>query len=361
MTESNDGTQPPSADKPPTSRRNFVVFIGILGITLLVLGSVYYVVESGTQLTHGVGEKHRALFKDIETLKQQQYTLSAQTNAALKTMEQTENKLSQQVDALEKRITSAARQYTYQGNDWQLLEARYLLELAQINTHWDGNHRQATIALLQQADALLANIHEQPIYVIRQTLAKEIAQLQALPTIDITGLLSKLSSVEELLLHLPMKNPLGQQESSSAPSPNNHPAPTTTWRERLAESMSLLKKIVIIRRMEGNREPLPTPEQESLLRGSACFVLQEAEWAVLQNNETLYQFALTKAIQHIDHSFDPKAAKPLIQQLNALKQTKLTTPEETSDESLKLLNQAIASRESKPLTTKPSATGEPSS
>ena len=361
MTQSNDAKQPSAVEKPPKNQRSFIVYIAILSIILLALATVYYIVESSTQLNQGFGQKHRALFNDIETLKQQQYTISAQTNAALKTMEQTQNKLLQQVDALEKKLDSTARQYANQGNDWQLLEARYLLELAQINTHWDGNNRQATIALLQQADTLLANIHEQPIYVIRQTLSKEINQLQALPTIDITGLLSKLSSAEDLLLHLPIKKPLGQQSSSSNPSHNNHTALTTTWRERLEESMILLKKIVVIRRIEGNMEPLPTPEQESLLRDKAGFVLQEAEWAILQNNETLYQFALAKALQQINQSFDQTASKPLIQELNTLKQIKLIPPGGISDASLKLLNQEIASRESKPLTITPSATGEPSS
>ncbi len=245
------------------------------------------------------------------------------------------------------------QQQLYQKHDWLLLKARYYLELAQINTHWSKDP-ETSIALLQQADTLLAAIADQQLFSVRQTIAKDIAQLQALPKIDIAGLLSQLDAIQTLIANLPLKLPF------NSPSINAEEKNTTsTWQERLKQNMHSLKKLVVIRRHEENFKPLLSPTYHALLCESIQLNLQQAQWAILQNNPAIYQLSLSQALKEIKQTFDENAqeTQSLVKQIQVLQQVKLVVPNPDIDESLLLLNQAIAAKTS-PLETTSNPQGE---
>ncbi len=93
---------------------------------------------------------------------------------------QTQTNLQNKIQQMNKDLQAALREHFDQKQDWLLLKARYYLELAQINAHWSDD-QQVTIALLQQADALLRTIPDQQLFTVRQAIAQEITQLQVLP------------------------------------------------------------------------------------------------------------------------------------------------------------------------------------
>ena len=73
--------------------------------------------------------------------------------------------------------------------------------------------------------------------------------------------------------------------------------------------------------------------------------LQEAQWAVLQNNNQLYQQSLKHASQNIERVFEnnTQATQSLVKQLQALQQKPLHIKKPVIDQSLQLLNQVINS------------------
>ena len=84
-------------------------------------------------------------------------------------------------------------------------------ELAQRDFVLERNlHAPLTMATLQQADVLLASIHDQRLFNIRQEIAKELVEIQATPTPDIAGLLSQLDAAIELIPNLPLKAAIDQ-------------------------------------------------------------------------------------------------------------------------------------------------------
>ena len=129
----------------------------------------------------------------------------------------------------------------------------------------------------------------------------------------------------------------------------------------MQDNLSLLQKLVIIRHHDSNIRPLLGPEREGQLRENVRLTLQEAQWAVLQNNEALFQLLLAQAIKNIKLQFSANDAgtQTLLKLLVTLQQTHLVQQLPVLDQSLPLLNKVIDANQTKPAA--PPATGEASS
>ncbi len=298
-------------------------------VTLIVMGSISYYLYC---FSHEI----KILTTEASALKQQQID----TQTRLDTLSATQTNLTDNLNVVQKTVTSALQERGYQNRDWLLMKARYSLELAEVNAHWSDN-TQTTIALFQQTDALLASLYESDVFSVRQEISKEIAQLQAIPTVDIAGVLARLDAAQHRIGELPTKNPLS--EAKLATSTNSQEKSSSTWREHLQSSLHLLKKLVVIRHHDEAIQPYMTPGYESLLRETIHLNLQEAQWAVIQHNQDVYQLALTQAIDSIKQGFDvnAKATQALIEQLTDLHQIQLKIAKPTPGQSLLLLNQLI--------------------
>ena len=275
---------------------------------------------------------------------QQQYT---QTQKALdqekKTNAQTQQALQTQLNTLNKHLQSALRERMYESNDWLLLKIRYYLELAQINAQWSDN-LQTTSELLHQADVLLATLSDHRALPIRETIAKEIIACKTIPQLDIAAILSELDATLDIVAKIPLKSTMEfNAQSQQTPLSNQHPQ---TWRDHLNQSLTLLEGLVVIRHHNEEIRPLPSPAYESMLREGIRLQIQEAQWAVLHNNEAVFQLSLTQALNNIKRSFEPSAptTKAMVQQLQALEHLHLVLKKPVVGQSLPLLNEWIESK-----------------
>lgn len=336
--------QPPSnkiEEKPAKTTASFVPVLSLImaGIALV---SGLYAAYTSQQLHQATSQQTQALNSEINELKQNQLEVKTHFAEAAQTSSQTQEKIQTQVQELSKNLHIAMQQRLYQKQDWVLLKARYYLELAQINGHWSDD-QQATIALLQQADTLLATVSNHKLFTVRQAIAREITQLQALPKIDTAGLLSQLDAAQSIISNLPIKQAFNQAATVPTKSIDNDSP--TTWRERFYDSMSLLEKLVVVRHHDEEINSLLSPVHQAVLRESIRLNLQEAQWAILQNNPQVYELALTQAIKDVKRTFDESAesTQALIKKLQELSQEKLATTKPVIEESLPLLNQLIES------------------
>lgn len=316
-------SEAPVKNKKPKSASGFILILAAFAL-LLALYSIY-----------ATRHLNQLVNSTIDNFKQQQETDNETINNLEKTVSQSKASLEKQGQELDKKLQTAINQSAYQTQNWLLLKARYYLELAQINAHW-SNDQQATIALLEQADALLATDSNQQLFPVRQTIAKEIAQLKALPKIDSPGLLSQLDAAQTALSTLTFKQAADQNI--------HHPeTDSTSWQEGLKNSMGFLQKLVIIRRNDEDLKPLFSPLHQALVRDSIQLDLQEAKWAIMQNSSKIYQLALARALQNLKRFFDENtdATKALIGLLQKLQQEQLMPIKINIEQSLRLLNQLI--------------------
>lgn len=353
MTSSNEAIPPLSStatnatpgDKKITpktakAKKSFAYVFAIV-IALIATCCAIYAIIINMQLRQNAQQQLQNLQGEITRLQQQQKVTQTKFDDAQKNIHAIEDKFQKNLTDMDKHLQTALEQRLYQAKDWLLLKARYYLELAQINAHW-SNNTQTTVALLKQADVLLADMHDQRLFAIRQSIANEIAQLNAMTKVDVAGLLGQLDAALTIVNQLPLRPAVAQNETASSAATGNETS-SSVWQERLKNSVGLLEKLVVIRRHDEDILPLPSPAYEALLRESIRLNLQEAQWALLQNNETIYQFSLAQGIKNIHRSFEPHAdsTKALIKQLQALQQIHLIEPKPILEQALPQLNQLI--------------------
>ena len=341
MTKSHNAETPLSSThhKPATSRSSLARTLVKTVLVLMIIGSIAYVFYTNRQLSNQI----QTLTTDAVALKQQQIDTKSQLDSPEEKLDSRHTELNKQLALVSKNLSQALQERWYQNNDWLLLKARYYLELAAINLHWSDN-TQITSALFQQADDVLSNLHESELFNVRQSIANEIAQLQAAPTIDIAGLLAKLDAAQQLTTHLPTKNLFTLAQTNPTEEATNKAS--SAWREQVQNSIKLLKKLVLIRHHDEAIKPLPAPGSETLLRETIFLNLQEAQWAVIQHNNEVYKLSLTQTINTVKRAFDQSSTdtQALLKQLQQLQETQLDANKPTAGESLLLLNQVIESQ-----------------
>jgi uroporphyrin-3 C-methyltransferase len=328
----------------PSHTKHYLLGLTIL-IALIALSFAWYAFENTEQLKL----EKQVLNNKVEQLKQQQTRVKTLFHTVTQSHTDDQNTIKNRINTLDEHLKNALHQHAYQTDDWMFFKARYYLELAQINAEWSTNN-DTTIALMKQADLLLSNLHDQHLLKIRQSIAGEIAEVKAIPPLDIAGMLSILNLAYDELNSIPLKSSIrsihqNQEVSDTKTTPS-------TWREQFKQSLDFMKTLIVIRKQNEPIEPLPSSSEELMLREQVQLNLQAAQWSILEHNDTVYQWSIAQAIKRINHSFDledPKI-KALLQQLDDLQKVHLIQQKNPLKESLQLLNDFIQSKDQeKPL------------
>lgn len=331
-------TPPAPADKKPI---NFIALLSLF-LAIVAIATIIYVLQANRQLQQDFDRQKNAMDSHLSALKTQQSMIKDNLESTDKHLEQTAKEIRERMEGLNQQFKLTMEQRLYENQDWMLLKARYYLELAQINAHWSDS-KQTTIALLKQADTILSHLKNQAIFNIRQAVAREIAQLREKPEIDIAGLLSQLDAARQTTRKLPLAV-TEAKFTASAHQPNKaDEANSRAWRQRLQDSVSLLEKLVVVRRHDEDIKPLLSPLYAAVIRETIQLSLQEAQWAILNHNPQVYQITLDQAIDNIKRNFDVSASitTHLLQQLNQLKSIQLERKKPDIIQSLPLLNELI--------------------
>ncbi|CZF98813.1 TPA: hypothetical protein JBH59_02050 [Legionella pneumophila] len=311
---------------------------------LAIIISIYSIQLDKQFQNHQLVE-NKKLTDELGRIKAEQNTVQKLLDNNANHLQQIQSDLTSKMDSLNKELQTAMKQKLYQNNDWLLLKARYYLELAQINVHWSDNFN-TSVALLQQADALLKGMNIPKIFTIRQTIAKEITQLKSISVVDITGILSQLDAAQAAINNLSIQSVVDQQEVLNHITKSEESG-KTGWRNRLQDSVNFLEKLVVIRRHNENIPPLISPLYESAIKENIRLNLQEAQWAILNNNPAVYQFALNQAIANLKRVFNESSQNTdaLIKQLSTLQNVKLTQEKPVVGQAIPLINQMIDNKE----------------
>ncbi|QLZ67499.1 hypothetical protein FOLKNPGA_00270 [Legionella sp. PC1000] len=327
-------------------KNKYLIFVLSFIVALVALGVAAYTLFLNKQLHEQLNKTQNNFSAHLQQLEQKQDQAQEQLNAKTNNAEEIQKQLQTKFESLSKQLQNAMNQKFYQNQDWLLLKARYYLELAQINAHW-SNGVDPTIALLKQADQLLKQFNDPKILDIRQAIAKDIVQTQALPSVDVAGLLSQLdaaqSSINDLRTPLPLNENLTSTKKTTTPA-NSSP----TWRDRFQNSMNVLEKLVVIRRHDQEIKPLISPAFEAILKEKLRLNLQEAQWAILNNEPFVYQLVLKQAIDSLKMNFNantPNTAA-LIKKLTELHQTNITQKRPSMGSALPMLNELIDTKKS---------------
>ncbi|WP_108446085.1 uroporphyrinogen-III C-methyltransferase [Halomonas denitrificans] len=205
-------------------------------------------------------------------------------------------------ETLDRVLDELSREQETDERDWLHAEAAYLLRLANQRLQLERDVEGAA-ALLRTADARLREADNPALVPVRREIASELAALEAVPTVDRTGLYLALNAQQELIAGQPLAQDIEEMTADAV----IEEAPTGGWQQQLSRFGNELKDLVTVRKHDEALEALIAPEQESYLRQSVRLVLEQSQLALLKEEQELYEASLDKALTLIRGYYDMEA------------------------------------------------------
>ncbi|SFU92791.1 uroporphyrinogen-III C-methyltransferase [Halomonas korlensis] len=220
-------------------------------------------------------------------------------------------------ETLDQVLAELSREQNTDEREWLHAEAAYLLRLANQRLQLERDVEGAA-ALLRTADERLEEADNPALVPVRREIAEELAALESVPEVDRTGLYLALNAQQEQLA----RQPLAQDIEQIAANSSIEEAPTGSWQNQLSRFGQELKDLVTVRQHDQALEALISPEQESYLRQSVRLVLEQAQLALLKEEQELYDASLDKVLTLIEgyYDTDDSGVQSVIARLEELKQ-----------------------------------------
>lgn len=231
-------------------------------------------------------------------------------NEAERNDEQRLDRLQQQVsrdlDDVQGVVAALQRQLgNLQQRDirWLNAEANYLMRLAQQKLQLETD-LESTALLLRTIDGLLEDQNSALAQTARQNLADDLRALQETRLPDRVALARQLAALDESLEQLSLAGSRQDSyEERVADQWQNTPqqAQRESW---LDAGMNLLRTIFVWRQWDDTPTEILPPQQETLLKQQLRLQLEQAQLAMLQGDQALYQQVLALTLANLDRYFE---------------------------------------------------------
>lgn len=198
----------------------------------------------------------------------------------------------------EKQISLFAQTQQPASNQWHLMQAYYLTQLAYY--HLQIEQSPSVAKKILQAAVLTIEPLNAPQYVtIKQLFSNKIIELQATPDIPYQTLLEKINAIDTLIDKMPIsptqKSTPQKPETKKQKHHKKHSFKEKAWAE--------LKSLIIIRRHDQPVAPL-LPEQEQVyLLQNIHLLLHQAQWAILNRQPTIFNETIKKIISIVSQHY----------------------------------------------------------
>jgi uroporphyrin-3 C-methyltransferase len=256
----------------------------------------------------------------------------ADTQQSLQTLQTTVNTQQEALTALHRSGTE---------NNWRVSEAQYLTTLANDNLRLQDN-MPLVISLLQNADEKLQNSTDPNLQAIRKALATDIAALQAVPKVDLTGIYMRLLALNGEVDKLPMPNRRADADQGEQITTGGKRV--VWWKRGLRQSWEAIKQVVTIRYNKAGQVPFIPPEQQAYLYQNLHAMFEQGLSAVVHKQPEIYRASLQQATEWINQYFlvDAPATQAILTGLTELRAQDLAPklPEVTA--SLQAFNEFFA-------------------
>jgi uncharacterized protein HemX len=189
-----------------------------------------------------------------------------------------------------------------QGRDqWALAEIEQVLLTAAQQLQLAGNVKAAIIAL-EGADTRLQHLNKPQFTALRRAIAADLANLRSVPSLDEVGASARIEALVVRHASWPLAS---AQVSEAAPAT---PRATTRATNLGHELWAELKRLVQIRRIEGNEAVLLPPDQAYFLRENLRLRLLSARLALLAQDQAAFHADLGAVSEMLTRYFNTRDA-----------------------------------------------------
>lgn len=345
----NDGKPKPS----PRSSGGLLFVIILLFLILGLAGVGFYFFTQLSDKQEGLGgQVKNELTRQINDYQAQLTAIQSQVAALQseiagkedhfnKTLASFSDLNTQKTDATRKelgdKVLQVQRQLGKTRGDWLIADAEYLLSVANERLHLVGDIK-TTRAALEAADQRLRESGDTGTITIREQIAKELSQIQGVNVPDVVGLYTSIQTLISEVAKLTLVLPYSGKPLSSKEDATNSSAISEDSNDLFNSAIQELEGIVTIKHSDKPIKEILTQEQAEFIREQLKIKLEMAKMALVQQNDALYQAALTDIKAEINQHFTANDnAKSFISEVSRLQAIKLRSQLPDISLSLKML------------------------
>jgi uroporphyrin-3 C-methyltransferase len=240
-------------------------------------------------------------------------------------LEQQQNifNLENQIQNLQLRINAQGARLVELGSttrsDWLLAEAEYLARLAKQRIQTERNTK-SPLALLESVDAILQQLDEPNLIGVRAAVAADITALRLVEDIDKQGIYVELNALAASIKNLLIMDIDKPVELVKEPKQQNTSQDVGVLDKFLADFSGLIK----VRQRQNPIEPILERAEEQIVRQNLQLMLEQAQLALLREEQIIYQQSLLKAQEYLHRFFKISAmGEGISQRLQQLADTNI--------------------------------------
>ena len=337
-----------SNSTPPRNAKKGGMVLGAVAIVIaLAMGAGLYLngkhqADLQAQTNQKLSDQLSALQQQAGSDKQQLTQQLSSAEKALQTAQQQQNASAKELETLREKVAVIS------GNDvrsWLLAQADYLVKLAGRKL-WSDQDVTTAAALLKSADASLADMNDPSVMNVRHALTQDISNLSSVTQVDYDGVILKLNQLSNNVDNLR----LADNDSDDAPMDSDGgelSGSVREWRQNLVKSWhNFMDDFITIRRRDNTAQPLLAPNQDVYLRENIRSRLLIAAQAVPRHQDEIYKQSIDTVSAWVRAWYDTNdaATKAFLAQLDELSQQNINMDLPDNLESQPLLEQLMQTR-----------------
>ena len=351
-------------EKPKTKPKSGVGFFKVLGrlvfllfvVGISVAGWIFW--QDWQQKTQNNTANSLTIgsISPVVMANQQQSQISVKQS-----LEQQQNifNLESQIQNLQLRINAQGARLVELGSttrsDWLLAEAEYLSRLAKQRLQTERNTK-SPLALLESVDAILQQIDEPNLIEVRGAVAADITALRLVNDIDKQGVYVELNALTASIKKLEVMEADKPLELAKEAKQQNTPLDVGVLDKFLADFSGLIR----VRERQSPIEPILERAEEQTLRQNLQMMLEQAQLALLREEQVIYQQSLVKAQEYLQRFFKVTAsAEGISQRLQRLADTNIIQQLPSIHSSLEAVQNLLVVRQQRLLDSKRPQQAEP--
>ena len=351
-------------EKPTTKPKSGVGFFKVLGRLVFVLflvgisvaGWIFW--QDWQQKTQNITANSLTIgsISPVVMANQQQSQISVKQS-----LEQQQNifNLESQIQNLQLRINAQGARLVELGSttrsDWLLAEAEYLARLAKQRLQTERNTK-SPLALLESVDAILQQIDEPNLIEVRGAVAADITALRLVNDIDKQGVYVELNALAASIKKLQIMEVDQPLELVTENTQQNTPQEVGVLDKFLADFSGLIR----VRERQSPIEPILERAEEQTVRQNLQMMLEQAQLALLREEQVIYQQSLVKAQEYLQRFFKVTAsAEGISQRLQRLADTNIIQQLPSIHSSLEAVQNLLVVRQQRLLDSKRPQQAEP--
>ncbi|SKA08148.1 uroporphyrinogen-III C-methyltransferase [Pantoea eucalypti] len=337
-----------SNSTPPRNAKKGGMVLGAVAIVIaLAMGAGLYLngkhqADLQAQTNQKLSDQLSALQQQAGSDKQQLTQQLSSAEKALQTAQQQQNASAKELETLREKVAVIS------GNDvrsWLLAQADYLVKLAGRKL-WSDQDVTTAAALLKSADASLADMNDPSVMNVRRALTQDISNLSSVTQVDYDGVILKLNQLSNNVDNLR----LADNDSDDAPMDSDGgelSGSVREWRQNLVKSWhNFMDDFITIRRRDNTAQPLLAPNQDVYLRENIRSRLLIAAQAVPRHQDEIYKQSIDTVSAWVRAWYDTNdaATKAFLAQLDELSQQNINMDLPDNLDSQPLLEQLMQTR-----------------